>query len=356
MSDITEKTLNISEESKISIFGGLDSNIKKIEKALQVSVVERGDSLRIAGDEVNVDMCIDVILELDSFVKRGNDLDEQNIEYAISLAKDNMKNIMEKIDEDVICHTVTGKPVKPKTLGQKKYVDAIRDNMIVFGLGPAGTGKTYLAMAMAITAFKNEEVSRIILTRPAIEAGEKLGFLPGDLQSKVDPYLRPLYDALYQIMGADSFLKNQEKGLIEVAPLAYMRGRTLDNAYIILDEAQNTTPAQMKMFLTRMGFGSKAVITGDLTQKDLMPGAVSGLDMAIKVLRGMDEISFSYLTAKDVVRHPLVQRIVKAYEDYEARQVNAGKGNDPKALSGRNNPGKGAYNDSKYGAGKRKHL
>ena len=229
------------------------------------------------------------------------------------------------IDQDIICHTINGKPIKPKTLGQKKYVDAIRNNMIVFGLGPAGTGKTYLAMAMAITAFQKEEVSRIILTRPAIEAGEKLGFLPGDLQSKVDPYLRPLYDALYQIMGTDNFLKNMEKGLIEVAPLAYMRGRTLDNAYIILDEAQNTTPAQMKMFLTRIGFGSKVIVTGDATQKDLAPDVRSGLDVASSVLKNIDDIAFCNLTSQDVVRHPLVQKIVKAYEDYETKEANKKK-------------------------------
>ena len=233
------------------------------------------------------------------------------------------------IDKEVICHTISGKPVKPKTLGQKQYVDLIREKMIVFGMGPAGTGKTYLAMACAITAFKNNDVSRIILTRPAIEAGEKLGFLPGDLQSKIDPYLRPLYDALYQIMGPDSYQKNSEKGLIEVAPLAYMRGRTLDNAFIILDEAQNTTPAQMKMFLTRIGFGSKVIITGDQTQKDLPAGQTSGLDVALKVLEGIDDIGFSYMTSKDVVRHPLVQKIVNAYEKYENAQ-NKRKYQDPK--------------------------
>lgn len=219
-----------------------------------------------------------------------------------------------------MCRTVQGKPVKPKTAGQKEYVDLIRKKMIVFGIGPAGTGKTYLAMAMAIDAFKRDDVSRIILTRPAIEAGEKLGFLPGDLQSKVDPYLRPLYDALYQIMGADSYLRNVEKGLIEVAPLAYMRGRTLDNSFIILDEAQNTTPAQMKMFLTRIGFGSKVIVTGDLTQKDLQADVKSGLEHAVEVLGKVSDIGFSYLTNKDVVRHPLVQQIVTAYDDYEKSQ------------------------------------
>ena len=230
-----------------------------------------------------------------------------------------MACVLMEMDADCICHTISGKPIKPKTLGQKAYVDAIRKNMIVFGLGPAGTGKTYLAMAMAITAFKNNEVSRIILTRPAIEAGEKLGFLPGDLQSKVDPYLRPLYDALYQIMGAESFAKNMEKGLIEVAPLAYMRGRTLDNAYIILDEAQNTTPAQMKMFLTRIGFGSKVIVTGDSSQKDLPVGAKSGLDVATRVLKNIDDIAFCNLTNKDVVRHPLLLKIDQTYDPKPAR-------------------------------------
>lgn len=253
--------------------------------------------------------------------KRGNTITEQNVDYALSLSfTENDGQILE-IDKDIICRTISGKPVKPKTLGQKHYVDAIRKKMIVFGIGPAGTGKTYLAMAMAIQAFKNGEVGRIILTRPAIEAGEKLGFLPGDLQSKIDPYLRPLYDALYQIMGAESYLNNSEKGLIEVAPLAYMRGRTLDNAYIILDEAQNTTPAQMKMFLTRIGFGSKVIITGDQTQKDLPGGAVSGLDTALKVLKRIDDIGFCYLTSSDVVRHPLVQKIVQAYETYEQKNT-----------------------------------
>ena len=262
----------------------------------------------------------EVFEQLYELAKRGNVISEQNVNYALALLQEHKGSEMVEMDKDVICHTIQGKPVKPKTLGQKDYVDNISKKMIVFGMGPAGTGKTYLAMAMAITAFKNEEVGRIILTRPAIEAGEKLGFLPGDLQSKVDPYLRPLYDALYQIMGAESFQKNMEKGLIEVAPLAYMRGRTLDNAFIILDEAQNTTPAQMKMFLTRIGFGSKAVITGDATQKDLAPGSKSGLDVALRVLKNVEEIGICKLTSKDVVRHPLVQKIVQAYDDYESRQ------------------------------------
>ena len=244
---------------------------------------------------------------------------ERPIADALSLTMEEKEAPLVEMDKDCICHTINGRPVKPKTLGQKAYVDKIREDMIVFGVGPAGTGKTYLAMAMAITAFRNDEVGRIILTRPAIEAGEKLGFLPGDLQSKVDPYLRPLYDALYQIMGPESFAKNMEKGLIEVAPLAYMRGRTLDNAFIILDEAQNTTPAQMKMFLTRIGFGSKVIITGDSSQKDLPSGQKSGLEMALQVLKKVEGISICQLTSKDVVRHPLVQKIVQAYEAYEKK-------------------------------------
>ncbi len=259
-------------------------------------------------------------MNLAKAAEQGKQLDEQTMNYAIAMEKEHQGDVITKLDDAVICHTTSGKPIAPKTMGQKKYVDAIKNNMIVFGLGPAGTGKTYLAMAMAITAFKKEEVNRIILTRPAIEAGEKLGFLPGDLQSKVDPYLRPLYDALYQIMGQESFQRNMEKGAIEVAPLAYMRGRTLDNAYIILDEAQNTTPAQMKMFLTRIGFGSKAIITGDMTQKDLAPDMKSGLDIALKVLKRVQGIEFCMLSSRDVVRHPLVQKIVDAYEAYENAQ------------------------------------
>ncbi len=303
-----------------NLFGECDTYIKKIEKDLRVMIVDRDGAVKISGKQGDVERAARIVEELITLSERGNVLQEQNIDYAIEMGKESQEDVLLTIDKDCICHTINGKPIKPKTLGQKQYVDAIRNNMIVFGLGPAGTGKTYLAMAMAITAFKNNEVSRIILTRPAIEAGEKLGFLPGDLQSKVDPYLRPLYDALYQIMGAESFAKNMEKGLIEVAPLAYMRGRTLDNAYIILDEAQNTTPAQMKMFLTRIGFGSKVVVTGDASQKDLAPDTKSGLDVATKVLSKIDDIAFCNLTSKDVVRHPLVQKIVKAYDDYEAKE------------------------------------
>lgn len=303
-----------------NLFGECDTYIKKIEKDLRVMIVDRDGAVKISGKQEDVERAARIVEELITLSERGNVLKEQNIDYAIEMGKESQEDVLLTIDKDCICHTINGKPIKPKTLGQKQYVDAIRNNMIVFGLGPAGTGKTYLAMAMAITAFKNNEVSRIILTRPAIEAGEKLGFLPGDLQSKVDPYLRPLYDALYQIMGAESFAKNMEKGLIEVAPLAYMRGRTLDNAYIILDEAQNTTPAQMKMFLTRIGFGSKVVVTGDASQKDLAPDTKSGLDVATKVLSKIDDIAFCNLTSKDVVRHPLVQKIVKAYDDYEAKE------------------------------------
>ena len=268
---------------------------------------------------VQVSKAKSVFLNLLELSKKGEVITEQNVNYALSLSFDNNESSIVTLNKDIICHTINGKPIKPKTLGQKAYVEQIKNKMIVFGIGPAGTGKTYLAMAMAITAFKNNEVNRIILTRPAIEAGEKLGFLPGDLQSKIDPYLRPLYDALYEIMGADAYLKNMEKGLIEVAPLAYMRGRTLDNSFIVLDEAQNTTPAQMKMFLTRVGFGSKVIITGDLSQKDLPSGQISGLDVALKVLKNIDDIG-SMLSNKDVVRHPLVQKIVKAYDDYEQRQ------------------------------------
>lgn len=317
---VIENIIDIPAQYSAAVFGQFDFNIKKIEKTLHVTMIARDSELKIIGGEVSVGRAKSVIEALLAAARNGNEVNEQLVNYSLSLAFENRTETLTELDEDMVCRTVSGKPVKSKTHGQKNYVDMIRQKMIVFGLGPAGTGKTYLAMAMAIQAFKNNEVGRIILTRPAIEAGENLGFLPGDLQSKVDPYLRPLYDALYQIMGAEAFLHNTEKGLIEVAPLAYMRGRTLDNAFIILDEAQNTTPAQMKMFLTRIGFGSKVIITGDQTQKDLPPNAVSGLDTAIKVLGRVEDIAFVRLTNEDVVRHPLVQKIVKAYEEYESRQ------------------------------------
>ncbi len=315
-----ELILDIPAMHENNIFGGLDVHLKKIERTLQVDVILRDGSLKIVGADEQVQEANRVFGELLQLSERGNTITEQNVDYLLALTKEKSPVSLVDIDKELIGFTIQGKPVKPKTLGQKKYVDAIREKMMVFGVGPAGTGKTYLAMAMAIQAFKQDEVGKIILTRPAIEAGENLGFLPGDLQSKIDPYLRPLYDALYQIMGADSFIKNSEKGLIEVAPLAYMRGRTLDNAFIILDEAQNTTPAQMKMFLTRIGFGSKVVITGDLSQKDLPFSTTSGLEQALTVLKDVDEIGVSYLTNKDVVRHPLVQKIVHAYEKFEARE------------------------------------
>lgn len=323
---LVEMLIDLPAEHVNNVFGQFDEFVKKIERSFQVTLIARDDTVKIVGNEISCNKAKHVLEELLALSKRGNTITLQNVNYAIALAFEDAETSLTEIDQEVLCHTLSGKPIKPKTLGQKEYVDAIRKDMIVFGLGPAGTGKTYLAMAMAISAFKNDDVSRIILTRPAIEAGEKLGFLPGDLQSKVDPYLRPLYDALHQIMGAESFMRNMEKGLIEVAPLAYMRGRTLDNAFIILDEAQNTTPAQMKMFLTRIGFGSKVVITGDSSQKDLPAGAVSGLDVAERVLKNVEGITFSRLTSKDVVRHPLVQKIVNAYEEYESRQArNQGK-------------------------------
>lgn len=316
-----ECILDIPVEHLENIFGQFDANIKLIEQTLSVTFIARDDRLKVIGEENKIKSAADIMQRLYALSKKGETITKQEVNYLLGLTEQKLPTkAVEDLADDCICHTTFGKPIKPKTIGQKAYVDAIRDQMITFGIGPAGTGKTYLAMAMAITAFQREEVSRIILTRPAIEAGEKLGFLPGDMQSKVDPYLRPLYDALYQIMGAESFARNMEKGLIEVAPLAYMRGRTLDNAFIILDEAQNTTPAQMKMFLTRIGFGSKAVITGDATQKDLPASARSGLDVAVDVLSSVDEISICKLSGADVVRHPLVQKIVHAYEVYEKKE------------------------------------
>ena len=324
-----EIVLDIPVEHERNIFGGLDLFLKKIERSLQVDVIARDGKVKILGSDSQTKKAERVLQELLELSKRGSEITEQNVDYIISMTMQEATESYADLDKEILGYTVQGKPIKAKTYGQQKYVRAIQEKMMVFGIGPAGTGKTYLAMAMAIQAFKNNEVTKIILTRPAIEAGENLGFLPGDLQSKIDPYLRPLYDALYQIMGAESFAKNMEKGLIEVAPLAYMRGRTLDNAFIILDEAQNTTPAQMKMFLTRIGFGSKVVITGDATQKDLPSGQVSGLDVATRVVKDIEDISICHLTSKDVVRHPLVQRIVKAYEDYESKHENR-RGNDAK--------------------------
>ncbi|CUX67032.1 PhoH-like protein [Clostridium sp. C105KSO15] len=336
---VIETIIDIPAEHEKNVCGQFDSYLKKIERTLHVTMIGRDGALKIIGSEQMVQKAKSVFNNLIELSKRGNAITEQNVDYALSLSFSESDSQILEIDKDIICRTINGKPVKPKTLGQKQYVDQIRKKMIVFGIGPAGTGKTYLAMAMAIQAFKNGEVGRIILTRPAIEAGEKLGFLPGDLQSKIDPYLRPLYDALYQIMGAESYLHNSEKGLIEVAPLAYMRGRTLDNAYIILDEAQNTTPAQMKMFLTRIGFGSKVIVTGDLTQKDLPTGSLSGLDMAMKILKRIDDIGFCQLTSSDVVRHPLVQKIVQAYDDYESKKKPVER--KTKAIGGR----KARYDD-----------
>ena len=315
-----ERTIQLENDIILPVFGQFDSNIRKIEKSCGVQIVNRGDDVKVVGEERGVHKAWNVLNSMAALARRGEEITEQNLDSFISSAEEADLQELEKVYDNLICITANGRPLKPKTMGQKKYIDLMKNNTVVFGIGPAGTGKTYLAMAMAITAFKNNEVNRIILTRPAIEAGEKLGFLPGDLQQKVDPYLRPLYDALYEIMGVENFTKNMEKGLIEVAPLAYMRGRTLDNAYIVLDEAQNTTPEQMKMFLTRIGYGSKAVITGDLTQIDLAEGKRSGLLEATKILSGIEGIGMITLTNKDVVRHPLVQKIILAYEKFESRK------------------------------------
>ncbi|WIF94797.1 PhoH family protein [Caminicella sporogenes] len=302
------------------LFGSLDENIKLIENAYKVSIVSREGEIIILGDEDKVNIVQKVLKSLIDIIHSGEKLDKQKILYIISLHNEGEEEKISELLENVVCVTSRGKMIKPKTLGQKKYIEAIKKNDVIFGVGPAGTGKSYLAVAMAVTAFKNKEVSRIILTRPAVEAGESLGFLPGDLQMKVDPYLRPLYDALYDILGAETYLKYKERGMIEVAPLAYMRGRTLDDSFIILDEAQNTTKAQMKMFLTRIGFGSKAVINGDITQIDLPKGKHSGLIQAIDILKNVEGIEFVHLTQKDVVRHSLVQKIIKAYDDYENKK------------------------------------
>ncbi|MDR1643124.1 MAG: PhoH family protein [Clostridiales bacterium] len=303
-----------------NVFGQLDENIRKVESAFGVNIVNRGDNIMVIGPNASIGKAEAVIKKLSALALKGEQIRDQTVNYLIASLEDESFDQIEKLTEDAICMTISGRLVKPKTFGQKKYVDMIRKNTIVFSVGPAGTGKTYLAMAMAITALRANDVSRIILTRPAIEAGEKLGFLPGDMQQKVDPYLRPLYDALYDIMGAESYQKNLEKGAIEIAPLAYMRGRTLDNSFIVLDEAQNTTPEQMKMFLTRIGFGSKVVVTGDVTQIDLPDGKRSGLKEAVRILDGIEDIGVSMLTVKDIVRHPLVQKIIAAYEKQSVQE------------------------------------
>ncbi len=320
-----EKTiLTDSPEQTAILFGELDANLEKLERAFGVTIRSK-DSINTAGNAVSVngaelasvERAVDALGYLKRMAKLGNSLTEQNVDYVIAMVSDGKNSELNELDDDAICLTTRGKPIKAKTVGQKKYVTAIKKNTVVMGIGPAGTGKTFLAVAMAVTALKSKQVERIILTRPAVEAGEKLGFLPGDLQNKIDPYLRPLYDALYEMLGTDAYLKYVERGIIEIAPLAYMRGRTLDDAFIILDEAQNTTPEQMKMFLTRLGFNSKAVVTGDLTQTDLPFGKKSGLAEAVKILEGIDDIAVHRFSEHDVVRHRLVQKIILAYENYD---------------------------------------
>ncbi|HIY81668.1 MAG TPA: PhoH family protein [Firmicutes bacterium] len=312
-----EKTIDIDRmEQAVQLFGSFDENIKELEKEYGVTILSRGTDIKVSGDAEGVYNACKAIDALLSLVEKGEVINDQRVRYVMDLVRDGSSEQVAKIAGDVICITAKGRPLKPKTLGQKKYVESIRANTVTLGIGPAGTGKTYLAVAMAVQAFKAHEINRIILTRPAVEAGEKLGFLPGDLQNKVDPYLRPLYDALFDMLGAETFQKYQEKGNIEVAPLAYMRGRTLDDSFIILDEAQNTTPEQMKMFLTRLGFNSKAVITGDITQIDLPDSKKSGLIEAQRVLREVEDIAIVTFTEKDVVRHKIVQDIIKAYERY----------------------------------------
>ena len=317
---MAERNIDVSSVDLGSLFGEFDCHIKQIEKELSVSVTCRDSILKIIGGEEETEVATRVVNSMIESLNRGDSLSEQSITYIMMMSKSGEESALKDVGNDCICVTSRGKPIKSKTLGQKEYINAMNHNTVVFGIGPAGTGKTYLAVAKAVTAFRKKEVSRIIITRPAVEAGEKLGFLPGDLQNKVDPYLRPLHDALFEMIGTESYNSYVEKGVIEVAPLAYMRGRTLDNSYIILDEAQNTTPEQMKMFLTRIGFGSKAVITGDITQIDLPDGKKSGLKEAIKILTDVEDLTFCYFTHKDVVRHPLVQKIIQAYEKYDAKR------------------------------------
>ena len=314
----TERILSVERvEDLIAVFGSFDENTKRIEEALDVKVVNRGTDLKVSGDEENVDKAIRTLEGLLALSAKGETIDEQRVRYLITLVREGNDDSIAQMAKDVVCITAKGKPIKAKTVGQQKYMKAIQKNTITIGVGPAGTGKTYLAVAAAVAAFRERTVNRIILTRPAVEAGERLGFLPGDLQNKVDPYLRPLYDALYDMLGAETFQKYQERGSIEVAPLAYMRGRTLDDSFIILDEAQNTTKEQMKMFLTRLGYNSKAVVTGDLSQTDLPFGKKSGLGIASRVLSGIDGIGIFEFSERDVVRHHLVRKIITAYEKYE---------------------------------------
>lgn len=321
MGKVVERIVNAERvEDLITVFGSFDENIKRIEEALNVRVVNRGTDLRVSGDEEMADKAVRTLEGLLSLAAKGETIDEQRVRYLIMLVNEGNDAQVAQMAKDVVCITAKGKPIKAKTVGQQNYMKAIMKNTITIGVGPAGTGKTYLAVAAAVAAFRERTVNRIILTRPAVEAGERLGFLPGDLQNKVDPYLRPLYDALYEIMGVESYQRMVERGTLEVAPLAFMRGRTLSDAFIILDEAQNTTPEQMKMFLTRLGAGSRCIVTGDASQIDLPKGKRSGLLEAMDVLRDVDGVSIIELTAKDVVRHELVQKIVRAYEAYEAKE------------------------------------
>lgn len=316
-----DRTINVDRvEDLISVFGSFDENIRRIEDALSVTITNRGNELKVTGEEESVDKAVRTLEGLLALASKGESIDEQRVRYLITLVREGNDAQVAQIAKDVVCITAKGKPIKAKTVGQQKYMTAISKNTITLGVGPAGTGKTYLAVAAAVAAFRERTVNRIILTRPAVEAGERLGFLPGDLQNKVDPYLRPLYDALYDMLGAETFQKYQERGSIEVAPLAYMRGRTLDDSFIILDEAQNTTREQMKMFLTRLGFGSKIVITGDVTQIDLPGDKTSGLKDAIRVLEGVKDIAICKLTSADVVRHALVQEIINAYEKADVKE------------------------------------
>lgn len=319
--------LTDSVDQTAKLFGELDSNLEAVENAFGVTIKAKdaaqgaGNAISVSSDSIeNVEKAVDALGYLKRMSRLGDSITSQNVDYVINMVSDGMKNELAELDDDTICLTVKGKPIKAKTVGQKKYVDAIKKNTVVMGIGPAGTGKTFLAVAMAVTALKSKKAERIILTRPAVEAGEKLGFLPGDLQNKIDPYLRPLYDALYEMLGSDGYQRLSERGIIEIAPLAYMRGRTLDDSFIILDEAQNTTPEQMKMFLTRFGFNSKAVVTGDLTQTDLPSGQRSGLAEAVKILEGINDIAIHRFTERDVVRHRLVQQIIAAYDNYDKQK------------------------------------